>query len=77
MRVEISNFETGRENQPMAALACLQNAAAGERQIEACEFERLLHRAMEVLSLRERSALMERSRLTREADAAAALAVAS
>jgi len=47
------------------------------RQIEACEFERLLQRAMEVLSLRERGALMERSRLTKEADAAAAIIGAS
>ena len=73
--VETANFETGRENHAVAAVACRQNAAAGgRRQIEACEFERLLQRAMEVLSLRERSALMERSRLTREADAAAAIA---
>ena len=77
MRVEIGNFETSGENRALVAVACLQDAAAGERQIEAREFERLLHRAMEVLSLRERSALMERSRLTREADTAPAIAVAS
>jgi len=44
------------------------------RQIEAREFECLLYRAMEVLSTRERSALIERSRLTKAADAAAAIA---
>ncbi len=77
MIVATDNFETGRDNQAVAVVACLQDAAPRRRQIEASEFERLLQRAMEVLSLRERSALMERSRLTAEADAAAAIAVAS
>jgi len=68
------NFQTTMEHPCLTAGTGRQDVTPRGRQIEAREFERLLHRAMEVLSLRERSALMERSRLTKAADAAAAVA---
>lgn len=69
MRMESSSYEACRENLSMAAAAVGPDGAgpAGVR-IEAREFERLLRRAMEVLSVRERRALVERSRLTNAAD---------
>ena len=68
------NFQTTMPLPCPAPGAGQQDATPRGRQIEAREFERLLYRAMEVLSTRERSALMERSRLTKAADAAAAVA---
>ena len=68
------NFQTTIEPPCSKPGAVRQDVTPRGRQIEAPEFERLLHRAIEVLSARERSALMERSRLTKAADAAVAIA---
>lgn len=68
MRMESSSYEARRENPVVSNAVCLQDAAPRGVQIEAHEFERLLRRAMEVLSARERGALVKRSRLTNAAD---------
>ena len=68
------NFQTTMEHPCSEPGAVRQDVTPRGRKIEALEFERLLHRAIEVLSTRERSALMERSRLTKAADAAVAIA---
>jgi hypothetical protein len=70
MRMENSSYETSRENLSLATAVGPDGAGLTGVRIEACEFERLLRRAMEVLSVRERSALVERSRLTNAADSA-------
>ena len=71
------NFQTTMEHPCLAPGAGWQDLTLQGRQIEAREFERLLQRAMEVLTIRERSALIERSRLTEAADGAAAINGAS
>ena len=71
------NFQTTMDHPCIAPGTGRQDGTPRGRKLEALEFERLLHRAIEVLSARERSALMERSRLTKAADAAAAIAAAS
>ncbi len=71
MRMESSSTEARRENPVVSGAAYLEVLAARGVQIEAHEFERLLRRAMEILSARERSALVKRSQLTNAADAAA------
>lgn len=70
MRTENSSIEGRSENLVVSKAVCLKDAAPRGMQIEAPEFERLLRRAMEVLSARERSALAKRSRLTNAADLA-------
>lgn len=70
MRMESSSSCKAPKNLLVSKAVCLQDAAPRGRQIEAHEFERLLRRAMEVLSARERSGLVKRSRLTIAADAA-------
>ena len=71
MRMENSSTVARRENLVVSNAVCLEGAAPRGMQIEAHEFERLLRRAMEILSARERSALRKRSRLTNAADLAA------
>ena len=71
MRMESNNTEARRENLVVSNTVCLEAAVPRGMQIEAREFERLLRRAMGVLSARERSALVKRSRLTNAADLAA------
>ena len=71
MRMENRSYEARREDLVVSNAVCLEGAAPRGVQIEAHEFERLLRRAMEALSARERSALVKRSRLTNAADAAA------
>lgn len=71
MRIESNNTEARRENLVASKAVGLQDAVPRGMQIDAHEFERLLRRAMEVLSARERSALVKRSRLTNAADLAA------
>jgi hypothetical protein len=70
--MENSSYEGVRENLGLVTAVSPEVTGLGGVRIDACEFERLLRRAMEVLSVREHSALVERSRLTNAADAAAA-----
>jgi hypothetical protein len=69
MIMENCNCETVKQRQA----ANVKQVAPGGVVLEAREFERLLRRAMEVLSTRERNAFAERSRLTKAADAAVAI----
>jgi len=68
------NCETVEQGQTLRTAANVKQVTPRGVVLEAREFERLLRRAMEVLSSRERSALAERSRLTNAADAAVAIA---
>jgi len=68
------NCETVEQGQTSGIATNVRQVTPGGVVLEALEFERLLRRAMEVLSSRERSALAERSRLTNAADAAVAIA---
>ena len=68
MMMENSNCEIARQGQTWVTVASAENVNPKAIRLEAREFERLLRRAMEVLSTRERKALMERSRLTNAAD---------
>jgi hypothetical protein len=72
MRMKNSSYEASREDLLASKAMSLNDVAPTRVRIEAYEFEQLLRRAMEVLSARERGALVERSRLTNAADAAAA-----
>ncbi len=73
MMMEISNCENTRQGQTSVRAASVEDVSPQGIQLEAHEFERLLRRAMEVLSVRERKALMRRSRLTNAADLGAAV----
>ena len=73
MMLENSNCEVARKGQTWVTVASAEDANPKVIRLEACEFERLLRRAMEVLSTRERKVLMERSRLTNAADLGAAV----
>ncbi len=70
MMMENSNCEISRQDQAPAATASVEGIRFEGIRLEASEFERLLRRAMEVLSSRELNALVERSRLTNAADLA-------
>jgi len=74
MMMENCSCETVEQCQTLRTAAGVKQVTPGGVALEAHEFERLLRRAMEVLSSRERSALAERSRLTNAADAAVAIA---
>ncbi len=66
-----SNCETVLRRQMLVTAASVEVASPGGGRLEAHEFESMLRRAMKVLTARERSALVERSRLTNAADSAA------
>jgi hypothetical protein len=74
MRMENSNCEIAEQDQTWVTVASAEDVNPKAIRLEACEFERLLRRAMDVLSVRERKALIERSRLTNAADLGAAVA---
>ena len=71
--MEHCNCETVEQRQAVGTAANVKQVAPGGVLLEARGFERLLRRAMEVLSSRERNALAERPRLTIAADAAVAI----
>jgi hypothetical protein len=73
MIMENSNCEILRQGQALVTAPSVKRVCHKGIRLEACEFERLLRRAMEVLSARERNALLERSRLTNAADLGAAV----
>ena len=73
MMLENGNCEIARQGQTWVTVASVEDVNPKAIRLEACEFERLLRCAMEVLSVRERHALMERSRLTNAADLGAAV----
>lgn len=74
MRMESSNCEIAGQDQKWVTVASVEDVNPKAIRLEAYEFERLLRRAMEALSVRERKALTERSRLTNAADLGAAAA---
>jgi hypothetical protein len=68
MIMQNSNCAIVRQGQTLVTAPSMKHVSHKGIHLEACEFERLLRRAMEVLSARERNALLERSRLTSAAD---------
>jgi hypothetical protein len=73
MIMENSNCEILRQGETLVTTPSMKHVSHKGIRLEACEFERLLRRAMEVLSARERNALLERSRLTNAADLGSAV----
>ncbi len=56
MIMEKSSYEAAGQDHTTATGTCLEEKAPGGIPLEASEFESLLERAMEILSVREHSA---------------------